>query len=44
VDQPAIAEYNRLFAQGAIEGISYQFSSGNCGAQDPATLCGLVSE
>ncbi|MGW1563841.1 S53 family peptidase [Streptomyces sp. NPDC002144] len=44
VDQPAIAEYNRLFAQGAIEGISYQFSSGNCGAEDPATLCGLVSE
>jgi subtilase family serine protease len=44
VDLPAIAEFNRLFAQGAIEGISYQFSSGNCGAEDPATLCGLVSE
>jgi len=44
VDQPAIAELNRLFAQGAIEGISYQFGSGNCGAADPATLCGLVSE
>lgn len=39
----AIAEFNRLFAQGAIEGISYLFPSGNCGAADPATLCRLVS-
>ncbi len=42
-DPAAIAEFNRLFAQGAIEGISYQFSAGNCGPNDPATLCGLVS-
>jgi len=42
-DPTAIAEYNRLFAQGSIEGISYQFSSGDCGADDPATLCALAT-
>jgi subtilase family serine protease len=42
-DPTAIAEYNQLFAQGAIEGISYQFSSGDCGADDPASLCALAT-
>ncbi|WP_367319147.1 protease pro-enzyme activation domain-containing protein [Streptomyces sp. HUAS ZL42] len=44
VDLASIAEFNRVFAQGAIEGISYQFSTGNCGPDDPATLCGMFSE
>jgi subtilase family serine protease len=36
----AIAEYTHTFQQGAIEGISFQFSSGDCGAEDPSTGCG----
>jgi subtilase family serine protease len=35
-----IAEYTHDFEQGAIEGISFQFSAGDCGAEDPATSCG----
>ena len=35
-----IAEYSQLFIQGAIEGIGFSFSSGDCGAEDPATACG----
>lgn len=44
MDQSSIAEFNRVFTQGAIEGVSYLFSAGNCGPDDPATLCGLFSE
>jgi subtilase family serine protease len=40
-EAPAVlAEYTHTFAQGAIEGISFQFSSGDCGAEDPNTACG----
>ncbi|MBR7837298.1 S8/S53 family peptidase [Actinospica durhamensis] len=35
-----MAEYTSLFQQGAIEGIGFSFSSGDCGAEDPATSCG----
>jgi len=39
-DPAVMAEYTHTFQQGAIEGISFQFSSGDCGAEDPATSCG----
>ncbi|HEV2640780.1 MAG TPA: S53 family peptidase [Actinocrinis sp.] len=40
-EDPAVeAEYNQVFIQGAIEGIGFNFSSGDCGAEDPATGCG----
>jgi subtilase family serine protease len=41
-NEPAssMAEYTHDFQQGAIEGISFQFSAGDCGAEDPATSCG----
>ena len=41
-DEPTatIAEYTHDFQQAAIEGISFQFSTGDCGAEDPATGCG----
>jgi subtilase family serine protease len=38
-DPALIAAYTHDFQQGAIEGISFQFSSGDCGAEDPATRC-----
>jgi len=37
-----IAEYSQLFIQGAIEGIGFSFSAGDCGAEDPATNCGAA--
>ncbi|HEY3871206.1 MAG TPA: S53 family peptidase [Actinocrinis sp.] len=37
-----IAEYTHDFEQGAVEGISFQFSAGDCGAEDPATSCGTT--
>jgi subtilase family serine protease len=36
----SIDAYTQLFEQGAIEGISFDFSAGDCGAEDPATACG----
>lgn len=41
-DEPAstIAEYEHLFQLAAIEGITVNFSSGDCGANDPSTSCG----
>ncbi len=38
----AMAEYTSVFEQGAIEGIGFSFSSGDCGAEDPATSCGAA--
>ncbi|WP_063628088.1 S53 family peptidase [Actinospica robiniae] len=35
-----IAEYEHLFQLAAVEGITVNFSSGDCGANDPATSCG----
>ncbi len=38
---PAVrAAYDQVFEQGAAEGIGFYFSSGDCGANDPATPCG----
>ena len=40
-ETPAVeAEYTQVFEQGAIEGISFNFSAGDCGAENPATACG----
>lgn len=35
-----IAEYDHLFQLAAVEGITVNFSSGDCGANDPSTGCG----
>src|SRR6185312_3185206 len=41
-NEPAstIAEYEHLFQLAAVEGITVNFSSGDCGANDPSSLCG----
>lgn len=41
-DEPAstVAEYEHLFQFAAILGISVDFSSGDCGSNDPSTACG----
>lgn len=41
-DEPAstIAEYEHLFQLAAVEGITVNFSSGDCGDNDPSTGCG----
>lgn len=41
-DPTAIAAYQQVFEQGAIEGIGFNFSSGDCGAEDPNTNCGAA--
>jgi subtilase family serine protease len=35
-----IAEYDRLFQLAAVEGITVNFSSGDCGDNSPSTACG----
>lgn len=41
-DEPTatMAEYTQLFEQGSTEGISFQFATGDCGADVPSTSCG----
>ncbi len=39
-DPSVLAEYTQIFEQGATEGISFNFSAGDCGAEDPSTACG----
>jgi subtilase family serine protease len=41
-DEPAstVAAYDRIFQLAAVEGISVDFSTGDCGDNDPATSCG----
>lgn len=43
-DEPPanMQEFNQLAEQAAVEGITVTFSSGDCGAEDPATSCGQV--
>jgi subtilase family serine protease len=41
-DPSVLAEYTRIFQQGATEGIGFSFSAGDCGAEDPATACGAT--
>ncbi len=36
----SMVAYNLIFEQGAIEGIGFNFSSGDCGYEDPANACG----
>jgi subtilase family serine protease len=36
----AMAAYNLVFEMGTIEGIGFNFSSGDCGYEDPANSCG----
>jgi subtilase family serine protease len=42
MDPALIAAYEQVFEQGAVEGIGFYFSSGDCGADDPATGCGAA--
>jgi len=41
-DPSVLAEYTQIFEQGAIEGVSFNFSAGDCGAEDPSTACGAA--
>jgi subtilase family serine protease len=40
IDPALIKTYEQVFKKGAVEGIGFYFSSGDCGAEDPATGCG----
>ena len=40
IDPALIAAYEQVFKKGAIEGIGFYFSSGDCGDDNPATSCG----
>lgn len=40
IDAATRAAFDQLFEQGATEGIGFDFSSGDCGYNDPATGCG----
>lgn len=42
-DPATMAVYSTLFQRGGRQGISFLFSSGDCGAQDPATSCGAFA-
>lgn len=39
-DPAVMAQYDRIFQQGAAEGISFTFSTGDCGDDDPANKAG----
>jgi subtilase family serine protease len=40
LDSGTMADYTNLFETAAAEGIEITFSTGDCGAEDPATNCG----
>jgi subtilase family serine protease len=40
VPASTISVYTQLFEQAAAEGIEMSFSAGDCGAEDPTTVCG----
>jgi subtilase family serine protease len=40
IDPALIKAYEQVFKKGAIEGIGFYFSSGDCGDDNPATSCG----
>jgi hypothetical protein len=40
LDPALIAGYDRIFQKGALEGIGFDFSSGDCGDDDPANFAG----
>ncbi|NUR62367.1 MAG: hypothetical protein HOV87_27480 [Catenulispora sp.] len=40
MDPAIMAQYDRIFQQGAAEGISFTFSTGDCGDDDPAWKAG----
>jgi putative cell wall-binding protein len=40
MDPALIAGYDRIFQKGALEGIGFDFSSGDCGDDDPANFAG----
>jgi subtilase family serine protease len=39
---PVSAAFSQVFEQGAVEGIGFDFASGDCGYNDPATGCGAA--
>ena len=40
LDPATTTAFNQVFEQGATEGIGFDFSSGDCGYNDPSTGCG----
>jgi subtilase family serine protease len=38
------APFDQVFEQGAIEGIGFDFASGDCGYNDPSTQCGFADQ
>ncbi len=40
----SMAAYNVIFQLGAVEGIGFNFSSGDCGYEDPANSCGSTRD
>ncbi|MBS2534115.1 cell wall-binding repeat-containing protein [Catenulispora sp. NF23] len=40
MDPSEIAAYDRIFQKGALEGIGFDFSTGDCGDDDPANAAG----
>jgi subtilase family serine protease len=40
IDPALISAYEQVFKKGAVEGIGFYFSSGDCGDDNPATSCG----
>jgi subtilase family serine protease len=43
IDPALIAAYDQVFKKGAVEGIGFYFSSGDCGDDNPATSCGAAN-
>ncbi len=41
---PVADAYDQVFEQGAVEGIGFDFSSGDCGYNNPATACGAADQ
>jgi subtilase family serine protease len=44
VDPAAIPAFEQIFKLGAAEGIGFNFSSGDCGYEDPANSCGSARD
>jgi subtilase family serine protease len=42
ITQGEVDAYNQTLLQAAIEGIDVNFSTGDCGAEDPSTRCGAA--
>jgi subtilase family serine protease len=41
---PITAAFDQVFQQGAVEGIGFDFASGDCGYNNPVTSCGTAEQ